>query len=59
MYRPVDRGSIPIRGNFFLLTTTTSRPALGNTQPFIQKLLGVVSLGIKQLEREADHKPVL
>jgi hypothetical protein len=38
-----------------LLITTTSRPALGPTQPPVQWLLGALSLGIKQLAHKADH----
>jgi hypothetical protein len=32
-----------------------SRPALGPTQPSVHWVLGVLSLGIKWLEHEADH----
>jgi hypothetical protein len=36
---------------------TASRPALGPTQPPTQWVQGAVSLGVKRLEREADHSP--
>jgi len=35
-----------------------SRPALGLNQPPVQWVLGVLSLGIKWLECEADHLPL-
>jgi hypothetical protein len=35
--------------------TTASRLALGPTQPPIQWVPGVLSLGVKQQEHEADH----
>jgi hypothetical protein len=38
-----------------ILFSTSSRPALGPTQPPIQWVLGAVSPGLKQLGREADH----
>jgi hypothetical protein len=34
---------------------TASRPALGPTQPPIQWVPGVLSPGVKQQKREADH----
>jgi hypothetical protein len=37
------------------LFTTASRTALGPTQPPIQWVPGVLSLGVKRLGREADH----
>jgi hypothetical protein len=53
--RPRGRNSSPGRvKNFFL---TSSRPALGPTQPPIQWVLGALSPGIKQKWREADHSP--
>jgi hypothetical protein len=45
------RGSSPSRGKIFLFSTT-SRPALGPTQPPIQWVPGVKLQG-----READHSP--
>jgi hypothetical protein len=37
------------------LFTTVPRPALDPTQPPSQSVLGDLTLGIKRLEREADH----
>jgi hypothetical protein len=39
------------------LFTTVSRTALGPTQPPIQWVPGLLSLGVKQLRHEADHSP--
>jgi hypothetical protein len=39
------------------LFTTTSRMALGPTQPLIQRVPGALSLGIKQPGSEGDHSP--
>jgi hypothetical protein len=39
------------------LFTTASRPALGPTQPPIQRVPGALSLGVKRPGREADHSP--
>jgi hypothetical protein len=39
------------------LFTTTSRTALGPTQPPIQWVQGALSLGVKRPGREADHSP--
>jgi hypothetical protein len=39
------------------LFSTFSRPAVGSTQSLIQWVLGAFFLGIKRLEREADHSP--
>jgi hypothetical protein len=39
------------------LFTTTSRPALGPTQPPIQWVPGALSLGVKRPGCEADHSP--
>jgi hypothetical protein len=41
-----------------ILFTTASRTTLEPTQPHIQWLTGALSLGIKQLGREADHSPL-
>jgi hypothetical protein len=45
------------QGMGIFLFTTVSRPALGPTQPPIQWVPGVLSLGVKRLGREADHSP--
>jgi hypothetical protein len=37
--------------------STSSRPALGSTQPPIPWILGVLSPGVKRPGREADHSP--
>jgi hypothetical protein len=39
------------------LFTTASRTALGSTQPPIQWVQGVLSLGVRRPEREADQSP--
>jgi hypothetical protein len=46
-----SRGSIPGRGKRFV-SSPVSRPALGPTQPSIQRMQGV-----KRQGREADHSP--
>jgi hypothetical protein len=58
-YRLDNRGSrvqFPAGAGIFLFTTM-SRMALGPTQPPIQWVPGALSLGVKRLEREADHSP--
>jgi hypothetical protein len=50
------RGSIPGRGNIFL-SSITSRPALGPTQPPIQSVPGALSSSVTGQGREADHLP--
>jgi hypothetical protein len=45
------------QGLGIFLFTTTSRMALGLTQPHIQWVPGALSLGVKQLGHEADHSP--
>jgi hypothetical protein len=52
-----DRGvgvRVPVGSRIF---STSSRPALGSTQPPIQWVPGALSLGIKRPGREADHSP--
>jgi hypothetical protein len=44
-----------LRGLGIFLFDTASRPALGPTQPHLQKVPGTFSLGIKHPGREADH----
>jgi hypothetical protein len=51
-----DRGYIPGKANDFLFSTT-SRPALGTTQPAIQWVRGASSLGAKRQGREDDLSP--
>jgi hypothetical protein len=50
------RGSSPGTVKNFLFSTW-SRPALGSTQPPIQWVPGVLSLGVKRPGRESDHSP--
>jgi hypothetical protein len=50
------RGSITGREKIFLFTTA-SIPALRPIKPPIQDVLGVISQGVKQPRREADHSP--
>jgi 5-methylcytosine-specific restriction endonuclease McrA len=45
------------RGLGIFLFTTSSRTALGPTQPPIQWVPGALSLGVKRPGREADHSP--
>jgi hypothetical protein len=52
----VSRVRFPAGLGIFLLTTA-SRTALGPTQPPIQRVPGVLSLGEKRPGREADHSP--
>jgi hypothetical protein len=46
--------SSPCRVKNFLFSTS-STPALGPTQPFIQEVPGALSPGVKRSVREADH----
>jgi len=41
----------------FFLFVTAFRPALELTQPPIQWVPGIILLGVKRLERKADHSP--
>jgi hypothetical protein len=54
--RPRGRSLSPSRVKNFLFSTL-SRPALGPTQPPIQRVPGALSLGIKQQGREGDCSP--
>jgi hypothetical protein len=51
-----SQGSVPGRGRRFL-PSPVARPALGHTQPFVQWVLGPLSLGVKWPGCEADHSP--
>jgi hypothetical protein len=50
------QSSSPSRVKNFLFSTS-SRPALGPTQPPIQWILGALSPGIKRQGHDADHSP--
>jgi hypothetical protein len=50
------RGSNPNKDKIFPFSTT-SRPALGPTQPFIQWITGAISPEIQRPGREADRSP--
>jgi hypothetical protein len=52
-----DRGFESRQWLFIFLLTTSSKPALGPTQPHIHWVPGTLSLGVKQPGREADHLP--
>jgi hypothetical protein len=54
--RPRAQSSSP-RGVKNFLFSTSSRPALGSTQPPIQWVLGALSTGVNRPGREADHSP--
>jgi hypothetical protein len=54
--RPTGPSPIPERGKIFLLSTS-SRPALRPTQPPIEWVPGVLSLGAKRSGSEADRSP--
>jgi hypothetical protein len=54
--QPRGQSSSPGRIKNFLFFTS-SRPALGPTQPPIQWVPGALSLGVKRPGREADHSP--
>jgi hypothetical protein len=55
-YGTDGRGSIPGRGNIFLFSTA-SRPAMGPTQPLIQKVPRALFQRAKRSGSEADHSP--
>jgi hypothetical protein len=52
-----DRGFESRQGLGIFLFTNALRPALGITQPPIQRVPGDLSLEVKRLGREADHSP--
>jgi hypothetical protein len=54
--QPKGQSSSPGRVKNFLFCTS-SRPALGPTQPPIQRVPGAVSSRVKRPEREVDHSP--
>jgi hypothetical protein len=54
--RSRGRSSSPGRVKIFI-SSTSSRPALGSTQPPIQWVPDALSPGIKRPGREADHFP--
>jgi hypothetical protein len=54
--RPRSLSSSPGKVKNFLFSTS-SIPALGLTQPLIQWVRGVLSLGVKGQGREAAHSP--
>jgi hypothetical protein len=54
--QPRGRSSSPSRVKNFLFLTS-SRPALGSTQPPIEWGLGTLSPWVKGLGHEADHSP--
>jgi hypothetical protein len=54
---PSPRDSIPGGGWHFFSFSTASRPALEPTQPPIQWVPEVLSLGVKRPGREAHHSP--
>jgi hypothetical protein len=39
------------------MSHTKSRPAVGHTQPSIQRMSGAFSMGVKRPRREYDHSP--
>jgi hypothetical protein len=47
------------QGVVIFLFATVSRMGMGPTQPPIQWVPGLLSLGVKQLKHEADHSPHL
>jgi hypothetical protein len=44
-------------GTWNFLFTTASSPTLGPTQPPVRGVSGVLSLGVKRSQREANHSP--
>jgi hypothetical protein len=52
-----DRGFEYRQGLGIFLFTTVSRPALGPTQPPIQRVPGALSIGVKRPGHEGDHSP--
>jgi hypothetical protein len=55
--RQRGRSSSP-GGISYILFSTSSRPALGSTQPPSQSVTGVLCRGLKQSGREIDHSPL-
>jgi hypothetical protein len=54
-YRLDDLGSATRQEQEIFLFPTMTRLVLQTIQPLIQRKLGVISLGVKQPGREADH----
>jgi hypothetical protein len=54
--RTRDRSSSPDSVKNFHFSIL-SRPAMGSTQPPVQRVLGVLSLGVRRQGREADRSP--
>jgi hypothetical protein len=55
--RHIGRKALPRYRLYLFLLSTSSRPALGFTQPHIQWIPGVLSTGVKRPGREAGHSP--
>jgi hypothetical protein len=47
VYHAADQSSIPGRGERIFPLTSVSRPALGPTQPPVQRVPGILSPGVK------------
>jgi hypothetical protein len=56
-YKLDDRWFESLRGLRIFLFTTTSRPAVGPTEPPFQWLPAALSLGVKRPVCEADRSP--
>jgi hypothetical protein len=52
-----DREFESRQGLGIFLFTTSSRPALGPTQPPVKWIPGTLSVGVKRPGRETDHSP--
>jgi hypothetical protein len=56
IYYPKNMSSIPYKGKRFRYSSVL-RPALGSTQPRIQRIWGSVPSGVQRMRSEADHLP--